>query len=74
MKKLKKYRILAEKSQGDLAEVCGVSTLTISFWERGLFNAPDIQKVKLADYFSTTVQELFFSEELSTKRRREVKK
>lgn len=63
-KKLKIARIMAEKTQIQLAEETGLSKDYISALERGITNNPslDIMK-KLSKALDVPVVELFFSEE-----------
>lgn len=51
-------RLLARKNQEEVAEALGVSTASISNWERGL-NQPFIKRIwQLADYYNCSIDEL----------------
>lgn len=49
-----------EKKREDVAKAIGVSISAIAMYENGERVPRDETKVKLADYYNTTVQALFF--------------
>lgn len=49
-----------EKTQAEIAQAIGVGRSTYSMYENGMRIPSDSVKVKLADFFKVTVQELFF--------------
>ena len=58
-KKLKEFRVAKGLSQQKLGEELGFCNQTISFWESGS-REPDLDTVlKIARYFSVSVDELF---------------
>ncbi len=61
-KKLRDLR--GEKPQKDVAEAIGVTTMTISQYERGERIPRDDIKVALAAYFGKPVGEIFFDEKV----------
>lgn len=52
-----------EKSREEVANAVGVSLSAISMYENGARIPRDEIKVKLADYFGTSVQALFFDKD-----------
>lgn len=50
------------RKQSDIANVCGIRTQTYSMYETGKRLPRDDVKTKLAEYFGTTVQKIFFEE------------
>lgn len=58
MKNLKKFRLLAEKTQVETAQQLGVTQHTYSNYELGKTQADYETLIKLADYFHTTVDSL----------------
>lgn len=50
------------RSRDEVANAVGVSVSAISMYENGDRVPRDEIKIKMADYFKTTVQELFFSD------------
>lgn len=58
--KLQVARIKKGKTQKEVAEDVGLSSIMISFLEQGLRNGSDETKKKLSDYYGMTVDELFF--------------
>ena len=62
-KKLKDLR--GDKSQSEVANAIGVTTMAISSYENGERVPRDEIKIKLAEYFETNVEYLFFSYEVS---------
>lgn len=61
-KKLRDLR--GEKPQKDVAEAIGVTTMTVSQYERGERIPRDDIKVALAAYFGKSVGEIFFDEKV----------
>lgn len=49
-----------EKSQGEVAQAVGISDSALSMYECGERIPRDSVKVKLAQYYKTTVQKIFF--------------
>lgn len=60
-KKLYKLRINKEKSREEVAKDVGISVSALRMYENGQRIPRDDIKVKLAEYFNTTVQEIFFN-------------
>ncbi len=56
---VKRYRLLAEKTQSDLASAIGVSRQTIHAIEAGKYVPSTELALKLAKEFSTKVESLF---------------
>lgn len=52
-------RLRGRKSQEEVANDIGISASTISMYEQGRRMARDEIKVRLANYYNVTVQELF---------------
>ena len=50
-----------DRSQKEVADAIGVEVMTISNYERGERTPQDEIKVRLADYFGKTVQDIFFT-------------
>ena len=62
---IKKARLLAGITQRQLADSVGVSTVTVSKWERGIM-FPNVQRLKIvADSLNTTVEMLISDREVS---------
>ncbi len=59
--KLKELR--GEKSQAEVAEAVGISDSAMSSYENGDRIPRDEVKIRLANYFGRTVQEIFFDHE-----------
>ena len=53
-------RLRGKKSQEEVANDIGISASTISMYEQGRRMARDEIKIRLANYYNVTVQELFF--------------
>ena len=49
------------RKREEVAKAVGVSLSAISMYENGVRMPRDETKVKLAEYYNTTVQELFFN-------------
>ena len=60
-KKLYELRTELGKSRKEVAKDIGVSISAIQMYENGRRIPKDNIKIKLAEYFDTTVQELFFT-------------
>ncbi len=60
---LKKYRLLAELTQEELAEKVGVRRETIVRLETGRYNPSLELAIKISRAISTPVEEVFFFEE-----------
>ena len=50
-----------ERSQGEVAANIGISVSALSMYEQGERTPKDEIKMKIAEYFGKTVQEIFFS-------------
>lgn len=48
------------ETQKQVADAIGVQQATISMWEHGTRRPKDLYKIKLAKYYRTTVQALFY--------------
>lgn len=59
---LKKERLLKDLSQKKLAELIGVSRVTISNIERGVFNPSGEIMLSIAQIFNKPVEEIFFKD------------
>lgn len=57
---LKVWRAKKNITQEELAEAIGVSRQTINAIELGKFNPSVLTALKLAKFFETTVEEIFF--------------
>ena len=57
--KLRKLR--GDKSQREVADAVGVTAMAISLYESGERIPKDEIKVKLANYYKTTVDAIFFT-------------
>lgn len=64
--KLKAYRMLQEKKQEDLAELLNIGLNTYNMKENGKNPFTLEEAKKLADYFSTTIEDIFFVNEVNT--------
>lgn len=60
---LKKYRLLAELTQEELAEKVGVRRETIGRLETGKYNPSLELAIKISRAVNTSVEEIFFFEE-----------
>ena len=60
-KKLREAR--GEKTQEDVAKAVGISLAAVSMYEQGQRMPRDEVKLRLANYFNTTVEALFFSQQ-----------
>ncbi len=56
---LKVWRAKRDITQAELAAAVGLSRQTINSIEKGVFHPSVISALKLADYFSTPVEEIF---------------
>ena len=52
-----------EKSQAEVAQAVGISDSALSMYECGERIPRDSVKVKLAQYYKTTVQKIFFDQD-----------
>lgn len=52
-----------KRSQAEVAKNVGIATSTLAMYEAEQRVPRDPVKIKLADYFNTTVQEIFYDEE-----------
>lgn len=66
-KKLKIYRTMKAVNQSELAEEIGVTLSTYSKKETGKAVFTLTEARKLAEYFETTIEELFFNKEVNFK-------
>lgn len=60
-KKLTKLRIKRGLTQGDLALKLGVSESCVSRYESGSRNPNDKMKTKIAKFYGTTVESIFYT-------------
>lgn len=58
-KKLRQLR--GDKSAKDVSEALGISMSALLMYERGERNPRDNIKIKLAHYYDTTIEDLFFA-------------
>ena len=58
--KLRELR--GEKSQGEVAKAVGISDSAMSAYENGERVPRDEVKIRLAEYYGRTVQEIFFDQ------------
>lgn len=58
---LKKLR--GEKSQGEIAKQIGITKSSWSMYERGERIPRDETKIRIANFFGKTVQEIFFGQQ-----------
>ena len=58
--RLKKLR--GSRTQGEVAEALGVTTMAVSQWENGLRMPSDDMKVKIAQFYKKTVMVIFFKD------------
>lgn len=54
-------RARGDRSREEVAKAVGISLSAITMYENGARVPRDEIKIRLADYFQTTVQELFYS-------------
>ncbi len=54
-------KLRGDRPQKEVADAIGVSTMAISSYERGDRVPLDDIKIKLAEYYGKTVQEIFFA-------------
>lgn len=57
----KLINLRGEKSREEVAKAVGVSVSAIGMYENGERVPRDFIKIRLAKYFNTTVEELFFT-------------
>lgn len=58
--RLKKLR--GSRTQGEVAEALGVTSMAVSQWENGLRMPSDDMKVKIAQFYKKTVMVIFFKD------------
>lgn len=58
---LKELRAKTGKTQAEMAKILEISLSSYSQYEMGLKVPRDEMKVKIADYYGDTVQNIFFS-------------
>lgn len=56
-------QLRGKKSQSEVAAVIGISTSALGMYEKEQRSPRDEIKIKLADYYQTTVGDLFFANE-----------
>ena len=61
--KLKVWRAMKDITQADLAMAVGLSRQTINSVEKGVYFPSIVSAMKIAAFFETTVEEIFFFEE-----------
>ena len=54
-------QLRGDKTQQEVSKAVNISISALSMYELGLRNPRDSVKVRLADYFKTTVEDIFFS-------------
>lgn len=57
----KLIELRGDKSQEQVAKACGISVSALSMYEQGNRIPRDEIKVKLAEYYCTSVQNIFFA-------------
>ena len=65
--RLKKLR--GEKSQGEIAKQIGITKSSWSMYERGERIPRDETKIRIANFFGKTVQEIFFGQQKGGERK-----
>lgn len=63
--KIKAMRTKAKLTQGELAEILGISQQSVSLWERNEYFPSRITIVKLSNYFNVSVDSLINDEPMS---------
>lgn len=58
-----------ERSQAEVAKAIGIATSTLGMYETEQRVPRDSIKILLADYYGTTVQKIFFAENVTKKDR-----
>lgn len=61
-KRLKKLRLDRMETLATVAQAVGITVQALSLYEKGLRIPRDEIKLKLANYFNTTVDAIFFAE------------
>lgn len=64
-KKLVSLRKATKKSQRTVANELGIPPSLMSMYESGTRNPSDANKLKLAEYYGTTVGYIFFDEDVT---------
>lgn len=57
----KLVELRGNRSQGEVANALGISTSALSMYENGERIPRDTIKIRIADYYKTTVQNIFFA-------------
>ena len=63
---LKAYRAINSVNQKTMAEVCGTTIAQYSRKERGLIPFTLIEAKKIAEYFDTNIEDIFFKDKLTS--------
>jgi putative transcriptional regulator len=58
--KIKVYRAIKDITQEQLANAVGVSRMSISSYEQGIAEPSVFVALKMAEYFNTTINDLFY--------------
>lgn len=66
-RRLKAYRVLHNVKQEELAKLLNIGQNTYSFKENGKKEFTLEESGKIADYFKTTVDDIFFNDEVNFK-------
>lgn len=64
-------KLRGDKSQAEVAKSIGIATSTLAMYETEKRIPRDSVKIALANYYGTTVQEIFFDEECHEMRQKE---
>lgn len=59
MNKIRDLREDKDMTQSQLASILGVTTMTLSRWERGYTEVPVMEAFKLSQFFHVPVEEIF---------------
>ena len=62
---LKLVELRGNKSQEEVAKELGISTSALSMYENGERIPRDPIKIRIADYYNTPIQDIFFANEVS---------
>lgn len=65
--KLKAYRVMLGKKQEDIAKIIGIGLNTYNLKENGKSSFSLEEAKKIADYFNTTIDDLFFNNKVNFK-------
>ena len=66
-RKLKAYRQLKNVKQSDLAKLLGISLNSYNFKENGKQQFTLEEAKKISDFFNTTIEDIFFTNEVNEK-------